>query len=69
MTNFDTERVIVEVQCRPAIWDQSSEIFKDRDAKSKAWLDICTVLFQNFDDWSAAEKNIQGKYLHSLFIL
>ncbi|XP_052744693.1 uncharacterized protein LOC128199410 [Bicyclus anynana] len=63
MTNFDTERVIVEVQCRPAIWDQSSEIFKDRDAKSKAWLDICKVLFENYDDWSEAEKNIQVKKL------
>ncbi|KAJ8721010.1 hypothetical protein PYW08_006475 [Mythimna loreyi] len=63
MTSFDTERVIVEVQCRPVIWDQSSEIFKDRDAKSKAWLDICKVLFENFDDWSEAEKNIQVKKL------
>lgn len=61
MCNVDTERVIVEVQCRPAIWDHSSELYKDRDAKSKAWLDICKILFENFDDWSVAEKNIQGK--------
>ncbi|KAJ8720634.1 hypothetical protein PYW08_006099 [Mythimna loreyi] len=58
---INCERVIVEVQCRPVIWDQSSEIFKDRNGK--AWLDICKVLFENFDDWSEAEKNIQVKKL------
>lgn len=54
--SFDTERVILEVQCRPAIWDQASDLYKDRDARTSAWLDICKEIFDSFENFSEAEK-------------
>ncbi|CAG9785280.1 unnamed protein product [Diatraea saccharalis] len=35
--NIDTERGITEVHIRLPLWDLSSELYKDRDAKIKAW--------------------------------
>lgn len=60
--SFDTERVIVEVQCHPAIWDQANELYKDRDARTAAWVEICKELFENFENFSEAEKKTTGKH-------
>lgn len=65
--SFDTERVIVEVQCRPAIWDQANDLYKDRDARTAAWLDIGKELFENFEIFSEAEKKTAGKQFLVLY--
>jgi Alcohol dehydrogenase transcription factor Myb/SANT-like len=59
--NINTERVISEVQLRPALWDLSSPIYKDRDAKMSAWREICNALFHDFEDKPDSEKKDVGK--------
>jgi len=59
--NIDTERVISEVHLRPPLWDLSCALYKDRDAKIKAWLEICQAIVQNYDHLSDNEKKVIGK--------
>ncbi|CAK1583057.1 unnamed protein product [Parnassius mnemosyne] len=59
--NIDTERVISEVHLRPQLWDLSCEHYKDRDAKIKAWLEVCQAITQNYDELSDNEKKLIEK--------
>lgn len=61
MCSIDTERVVTEVRLRPPLWDLSSKLYKDRDAKIKAWTEICEVLVPNFNDSTENEKKQIGK--------
>ncbi|XP_025200411.1 uncharacterized protein LOC112600442 isoform X1 [Melanaphis sacchari] len=56
--NIDTERVISEVHLRPPLWDLSCVLYKDRDAKIKAWREVCQAIVQNFDHVSDNEKKV-----------
>lgn len=67
MSIIDTERVILEVQCRPVLWDMSNDFYKDRDARQAAWLEICKELYENFEGFSDAEKKSTGEFV--LFII
>ena len=40
---FDTDLLIDEVEKRPAIWDMSSSVYKDRGAKKRSWEEIVEV--------------------------
>ncbi|KAF5272444.1 hypothetical protein FQA39_LY07912 [Lamprigera yunnana] len=35
--SFDTERFIIEIQCRSSLWDTSSNYYSNRDLKKKCW--------------------------------
>lgn len=59
--NIDTERVITEVHARPPLWDLSCELYKDRDAKIKAWSEVCQAVVPNYDTLSESEKKYIGK--------
>lgn len=38
---LDVERFILEVKCRPAIWDMSSKLYADdRDSKKNTWMEL-----------------------------
>lgn len=38
--SFDTEKIIIEIQNRPCIWDSSSNEYSDRNLKIKGWDEI-----------------------------
>lgn len=59
--NIDTERLITEVRLRPALWDLSYDLYKDRDAKKSAWKEVCKELIPDFDEKSDGEKKDIGK--------
>nr|XP_022904555.1 uncharacterized protein LOC111416693 [Onthophagus taurus] len=57
--NIDTERLITEVRLQPQLWDLSHNLYKDRDARLKGWLEVCQTLFPNWGDLSdGAKKDI-----------
>lgn len=37
---FDTDKFILEIQSRKAIWDLSSDEFSNRDLKKQRWQEI-----------------------------
>ncbi|KAF0702299.1 MADF domain-containing protein [Aphis craccivora] len=61
--NIDTERVISEVHLRPPLWDLSCALYKVRDAKIKAWFEVCQAIVQNYDHLSDNEKKVIGNFI------
>lgn len=59
MTNreIDTGRVIDEVRLRKCLWDASDPLYRNKDARNKAWDDIVVALFENV---STEEKQHLG---------
>ncbi|KAF9409264.1 hypothetical protein HW555_004777 [Spodoptera exigua] len=53
---IDTERLITEVRLREPLWNISHVLYKDRDAKLKAWQEVCEALFPNFDEMTLTEQ-------------
>ncbi|RVE41313.1 hypothetical protein evm_014036 [Chilo suppressalis] len=53
---IDTERVIIEVHFRPALWDKQNALYKNRDARAAAWLEICQEIIPDFDSLTKAEQ-------------
>ena len=58
---FDTEKFICEIQQHPAIWDVSSKLYANRNEKTKAWEEICSIFIDNFQALEKDEKNTEGK--------
>lgn len=58
--NFDSERFILEVHDRPAIWDISCKEYSDRDLKKKCWLELVNT-FNNKENATEADLNELGK--------
>lgn len=48
--SFDTEKIIIEIQNRPCIWDYS-----DRNLKIKGWDEIVNI-FKEKDEMTNQEK-------------
>lgn len=59
--NIDTENVISEVRLNPPLWDLSCNEYKERDAKIKAWQEVCQAVVQNYNDMPDNEKKVIGK--------
>ncbi|CAG4949166.1 unnamed protein product [Parnassius apollo] len=55
-SNVQTERVIQEVRLRPCLWNLRDNSYKNKDAKLKAWKDVCEAVCPNFGDSSGEEK-------------
>lgn len=58
---FDTEKFIVEVEKRPALYDQSLKDYANRDKKTRLWNEIGNELYENWDDLSNEERNKLGR--------
>ena len=56
----DTEKFILEIQSRPALWDLTSNDYANRDLKKKNWEELVTI-FMDKEDASDREKNDYGK--------
>jgi hypothetical protein len=56
MEDFNTEMFIDEVKKREAIWNSSSETYKDRILKKNQWSELCSLFCPSFDDQTPKEK-------------
>lgn len=43
MDNFDTERLIIEIQSRPSLWDSSAIEYANRDLKKRNWVELVEI--------------------------
>lgn len=62
----DTELLICAIEEKKCIWDVSSEEYKNRDMKSKAFIDVAAVVVQNFEDLNEKEKEEAGRKLETI---
>jgi hypothetical protein len=47
LSNFDTERFVVEVHSRIALWDMTTEAYSNRDLKKKKSWEELVDIFMN----------------------
>jgi len=57
------------VESRPCLWDKTSEEFKDRELKSKLWLEMYSFLEPNFLQLDRKEQMKVGMYYKLIFIM
>lgn len=60
---FDTELLITAIEQKPCIWDTSSEDYKNRDAKIKAWDEVAEILLHDFVNLDETKQQEASKYL------
>lgn len=55
---IDTGLLVDAVQCKPCLWDVLNINYKNKDARTQAWEDICDDMFEGL---SQEEKSKRGK--------
>ncbi|KAG8278126.1 hypothetical protein J6590_027385 [Homalodisca vitripennis] len=58
---FDTEKFILEVEKRPALYNVHSEEYSDRTLRTKCWDDLGEIMFTNWDKMTPVEREVAGK--------
>ncbi|XP_018580147.2 uncharacterized protein LOC108917847 [Anoplophora glabripennis] len=61
---YDMTTLIELVRNRPAIWDHTMDVFKDRTEKQRAWEEICVVLEKDFFTKDKTEQRRIGEQIH-----
>ncbi|XP_077300365.1 uncharacterized protein LOC143921112 [Arctopsyche grandis] len=58
--SYTIERLIIEIESRPAIWDSRTKEYSNRIIKRNAWEELCAALKPNFEEMTSAEKCLTG---------
>ncbi|XP_069674779.1 uncharacterized protein [Periplaneta americana] len=58
---IDTELLIFLVENRPALWNKTCELYKDRNKTKQAWREVCVGLRKDFETLEDEEKDSFGK--------
>lgn len=61
MSEFDVELLITAVCNRPALWDKSLDIYKDRNEVAKSWMEVCRVIKEDFEALTISQQKKFGK--------
>lgn len=73
MSEFDTNRFILEVEARPALWDFESPEYSNKHLKTQAWDEVCQIVHPNFQSMETSEKAGKCKYstyfYHNIFVI
>ena len=69
----DSERIITEVQKRPALYDKATPQYSDKHWKQKLCMEICEAVVPNGAEWTQQQECQQAKnnhvYIHyNLFV-
>lgn len=60
-SSIDTDRFIIEIESRPAIWNKFSDDYSNRDVKKKSWEELVNLFIER-ENPTVSEKNQFGKY-------
>lgn len=60
---IDTEKLIIEVEMRPALYNTAVPEYSDRNLKLKLWEEVCKELIPTWNELDGKEKTINGKNL------
>ena len=58
---FDYEKMIIEIEARPCLWDMGSAEYSDKHAKSLSWNSVAEAMYGNWKDLSPSEEDEKGK--------
>ena len=68
-SKYDTVTLIELPESRLCLWDKTNEEIKDRELRSKLWLEVCSFLEPNFLQLDRKEQMKVGKYYKFIFIM
>lgn len=73
MSEFDTDRFILEVEARPALLDFESPEYSNKHLKAQAWNEVCQIVHPNLQSMETLEKAEKCKYstyfYHNIFFV
>ena len=65
---LDIQLFIHEVRKYPEIWNVAAEEYHNRTKKRNAWINVCRVFCEGFDEKDERDKNEICKYIIQIFI-
>jgi hypothetical protein len=63
MWDQSTEKLMDEMEKRPALYLKSMKEYSDTNHKKKFWEQVCTALIENWNGWLLKRKKTEGNYL------
>jgi hypothetical protein len=64
----DIEKLMMEVERRPPLYNKKLKEYSDRNLKDKLWYEVCKSAVTNWSELPAEQKSEKGKLIF-LFIL
>lgn len=61
LCNFSVLELLEAVEQRPCLWDRRRDDYKDKLLKDKSWKEVCSILYQNFEEIDEHEQKRIGK--------
>ena len=58
---FDSEKIISEVQKRPALYDKATPEYSDKHCKHKLWTEVCDAVVLNWSRMDTTATVATGK--------
>jgi hypothetical protein len=58
---FDSERLITEVEKRPALYNKMVPEYSDKNCKEKLWIEVCEAVVPNWSQLHTTERVAAGK--------
>jgi hypothetical protein len=55
---IEVEKMILLICDRPQLWDTSCESYKDKNKKREGWNQVCSELFDGFENKDSGEKAV-----------
>jgi len=59
---YGVATLIVLIESKPCLWDKTSDSYKDKIEKSKAWREICPFLEDDFHQMDGKKQHAISKY-------
>jgi len=64
----DSERLITEVEKRPALYNKATPEYSDRQCKGKLWIEVCEAVVTNWSRMDTAARVATGKMCKETFL-
>lgn len=58
---FDYEKMIIEIESRPCLWDVGSKEYSDKNLKALSWNSVAEAMFADWNDLLPSQKDEKGK--------
>ena len=64
---FDSERLITEVEKRPALYNKATPEYSDKHCKEKLWVEVCEAVVTNWSRMDTTARVAKGKSVKTHF--
>jgi len=65
---IDIDLLITEVEKEECLWNINSSNYMDKHCKTKAWINVASVVLKNWDTFSSKEQESYGKHNINIYV-